>query len=296
MPEGVTLVARQELRGKPRAEAPERRENRGRSLDLVSGFFNSVTDLQILVSGWLSALVAVLPVGFAFGAGMVSTANPCGIALLPSYMSTYLGGREDDLAKRSVPARLSRAVLVGTTVSLGFVLFFGLAGIVVSAGGTAVLGFMPALGFFIGGAMIVMGVLMLAGWSVFPRIGIFKRFANRMDGTREPSVRGYFVFGLVYGAGSLSCILPLFLAVVGTGVAAGDFATSAGQFLSYSLGMISVILTLTLALTFFKQGVLVRLKKVAPYMHAVSAVFLMLGGAYMIFYWVSRLNGTVLIG
>jgi len=262
----------------------------------VSGFFNSVTDLQILVSGWLSALVAVLPVGFAFGAGMVSTANPCGIALLPSYMSTYLGGREDDLAKRSVPARLSRAVLVGTTVSLGFVLFFGLAGIVVSAGGTAVLGFMPALGFFIGGAMIVMGVLMLAGWSVFPRIGIFKRFANRMDGTREPSVRGYFVFGLVYGAGSLSCILPLFLAVVGTGIAAGDFATSAGQFLSYSLGMISVILTLTLALTFFKQGVLVRLKKVAPYMHAVSAVFLMLGGAYMIFYWVSRLNGTVLIG
>lgn len=94
----------------------------------------------------------------------------------------------------------------------------------------------------------------------------------------------------------MSCILPLFLAVVGTGIAAGDFATSAGQFLSYSLGMISVILTLTLALTFFKQGVLVRLKKVAPYMHAVSAVFLMLGGAYMIFYWVSRLNGTVLIG
>lgn len=45
--------------------------------------------------------------------------------------------------------------------------------------------------------MIVMGVLMLAGWSVFPRIGIFKRFANRMDGARKPSVRGYFVFGLV---------------------------------------------------------------------------------------------------
>lgn len=227
---------------------------------------------------------------------MVSAANPCGVALLPSYMSTYLGGEEDDLEERSVPARVLRAVLVGTSVSMGFVIFFGLAGIIISAGGSALLGFMPALGFFIGGAMILMGLLMLAGRRVFPRLGVFKRFANRVGGTGEMSVKSYFLFGLVYGAGSLSCILPLFLAVVGTGIIAGNFAASAGQFISYSLGMISVILALTLALTFFKQALLVRLKRVAPYMHAASAVFLVLGGTYMIFYWVSRLNGAVLVG
>ena len=265
-------------------------------MDFISELFNSMTDLQALVAGWLSALVAVLPVGFAFGAGMVSAANPYGIALLPSYLSTYLGGEEDDLQKRSTLTRILRAILVGATVFMGFVLFFGLAGIVLSAGGSALIGFMPVLGFSIGGAMILMGLLMVAGRSVFPRLGIFKRFANRVGGTREISVKGYFLFGLVYGAGSLSCILPLFLAVVGTGIVAGDFATGAGQFLSYSLGMISVILVLTLALTFFKQGVLVRLKGLAPYMHTASAVFLVLGGLYMIFYWVSRTNGTVLFG
>ncbi len=77
---------------------------------------------------------------------------------------------------------------------------------------------------------------------------------------------------------------------------AGDFATGVVQFLSYSLGMISVILTLTLALTFFKQGLLVRLKRATSYMHTASAVFLVLGGLYMIFYWVSRTNGTILVG
>ncbi len=124
-----------------------------------------MTDLQILVAGWLSALVAVLPVGFAFGAGMVSAANPCGIALLPSYLSIYLGGEEDDLEKRSTLTRVLRAILVGTTVSMGFVLFFGLAGIILSAGGSALIGFMPVLGFSIGGAMILMGLLMIAGRS-----------------------------------------------------------------------------------------------------------------------------------
>ncbi len=60
--------------------------------------------------------------------------------------------------------------------------------------------------------------------------------------------------------------------------------------------MISVVLALTLALTFFKHGFLVRLKKVAPHMHTASAVFLLLGGLYMIFYWVARQNGTILVG
>ncbi len=265
-------------------------------MDFVSELFNSMTDLQVLVSGWLSALVALLPVGFAFGAGMVSAANPCGVALLPSYMSSYLGGQEEDLETRSTTARVLRAILVGVAVSMGFVLFFGLAGIVISAGGSALLNFMPVLGFFIGGAMILMAALMIAGRSVFPRLGVFKRFANRVGVDRELSVKSYFMFGLVYGAGSLSCILPLFLAVIGTGIATGSFATGAGQFLSYSLGMISVVLALTLALTFFKHGFLVRLKKVAPHMHTASAVFLLLGGLYMIFYWVARQNGTILVG
>lgn len=144
----------------------------GGILDFVREIFNSVTDLQVLVSGLLSALVAVLPVGFAFGAGMVSAANPCGIALLPSYLSTYLGGEEDDLEKRPVLNCVLRAILVGTSVSLGFVIFFVLAGLVLAAGGSALIAFMPVLGFFIGGAMILMGLLMVAGRSVFPRLGV----------------------------------------------------------------------------------------------------------------------------
>ncbi|MGH9112549.1 MAG: cytochrome c biogenesis protein CcdA, partial [Acidimicrobiales bacterium] len=34
------------------------------------------------------------PVGFAFAAGMVAAFNPCGFAMLPAYLSWFLGQSE----------------------------------------------------------------------------------------------------------------------------------------------------------------------------------------------------------
>ncbi len=67
-----------------------------------------MSEFQQLLAGWLSGLVAVLPVGYAFGAGMVSAVNPCGFAMLPAYLSLYLGAREDGFAKRSPVVRMLR--------------------------------------------------------------------------------------------------------------------------------------------------------------------------------------------
>jgi hypothetical protein len=44
----------------------------------------------------LGGLANVLPLGYAFGAGMVAAVNPCGFALLPAYLALFLGGRDAD--------------------------------------------------------------------------------------------------------------------------------------------------------------------------------------------------------
>ncbi len=242
-----------------------------------------MNELQELMAGWLSGLVMVLPVGYAFGAGMVAAVNPCGFAMLPAYLSLYLGAKEDDFAKRSSVARILRALLVCATVSSGFILLFGLAGVVISAGGNALLGAMPWVGIFIGAALILLGLWVLAGRSLY--LGVFERFASRVGDPSTVSVRGFFLFGLAYGTASLSCTLPVFLVVVGGGMAAGGFLAGMGQFLGYSLGMASVFMALTLALAFFKQNLVARLRKAAPYVQLASAVLLVLAGAYMISYW-----------
>jgi cytochrome c-type biogenesis protein len=251
-----------------------------------------VSEFQALLTGWLTELAAVLPFGFAFGVGMVTAVNPCGFAMLPAYLSLYLGVEEDNFGKRSSITRLLRALLVGVSVSSGFVLLFGLAGLVISAGGSALLGVMPSLAIVIGGLLVLVGLWMLIGGTL--HADAFERFAGRVGDPRNVSVPGFFMFGLAYGAASLSCTLPAFLAVVGSSLASGGVLAGAGRFLGFGLGMAAVLVTLTLALAFFKQGLVRWFRRAVPYVRLASAVLLVLAGAYVIFYWLSSGGGGVL--
>jgi len=60
-----------------------------------------VSGLQELAVQVLTSLGALLPFGFAFGAGIVAAVNPCGFAMLPAYLSLYLGTEEAGYEKRS---------------------------------------------------------------------------------------------------------------------------------------------------------------------------------------------------
>lgn len=64
----------------------------------------------------------------AFTAGMVATVNPCGFALLPAYLSAFVG--LDDGTSRA--SAVGRALKVSAALTAGFVAVFGLFGIVIS--------------------------------------------------------------------------------------------------------------------------------------------------------------------
>ena len=49
----------------------------------------------------MTRLADYLPMGYAFGAGMVSTVNPCGFAMLPAYLSLYMGAEDSEFYQRS---------------------------------------------------------------------------------------------------------------------------------------------------------------------------------------------------
>ena len=64
------------------------------------------------------------PVILAFTAGMVAAFNPCGFAMLPAYMGLYMGSADDDAQQRSLLGGLGKAVLIGGTVTAGFIVLF----------------------------------------------------------------------------------------------------------------------------------------------------------------------------
>lgn len=88
-----------------------------------------------MIADLLSNLADWLPLGYAFGAGMVATVNPCGFLMLPTYAAYYLGTNEENLPVSSVPVRGLHGLVLGLAITLGFVVLFSTIGLAVSLGG-----------------------------------------------------------------------------------------------------------------------------------------------------------------
>ena len=252
-------------------------------IDGVNGFVESLSGGS---SNLLGGLGLLAPLGFAFAAGMASAVNPCGFAMLPAYLGLYLGSNDQEGEDLQPSRHIGKAFLVGGLVTAGFIVLFGSVGMIISLGARSlVVQVLPWLGLAIGVALAVAGSWMLGGGKLYT--GIAAQAASRMGDPTKVSPKGYFLFGLSYGTASLSCTLPIFLAVVGTSLATSSLLTSLGQFLLYALGMGVVILGLTLGMAFFKGAMVKGLRKALPYVQPVGAWLMVLAGAYIVFYWLT---------
>lgn len=243
-------------------------------------------DIQVMISQWISQVADFLPVGYAFGAGMVSAVNPCGFFMLPVYMTLYLGAEEEDFLENTLFSRIMKATWVAVMVTIGFGMLFGFVGVVVSAGGYYLMGVMPWFAVAVGVLLLLLGIWMVMGKTFSLPLAL--KLVDMVGDLRRMSNWGFFVFGLAFGATSLGCTLPIFLAVVGSSVTVGNFMTGFLQFISYVLGMGLVLHSLTLGIALVKKRfVLGAMRRVVPYIHKISAIFLLTAGSYIIYYWFS---------
>jgi cytochrome c biogenesis protein CcdA len=227
----------------------------------------------------------LLPLSFAFGAGMVSTVNPCGFAMLPAYLGLYLGDAGKGTQQVSRSRRLVKALTVGGVVTGGFIILFGITGVLIGAGLRSVISVFPWIGLGVGVALTVGAAWLLRGGTLYS--GIAERAAARVGKPDEVNIRGYFLFGVSYGTASLSCTLPIFLVVVSSTLAVSGIVAAIGQFIVYALGMGLVIIALTVGMGLFQRALVGTLRKSLAYIQPVSAVFMLVAGAYIIYYWLT---------
>lgn len=221
-----------------------------------------------------------LPFGYAFGAGMLTAVSPCGVIMLPAYASLYVGSGEDSRPRRR---RVGRALLMSAVVTGGFIVLFGVIGVVFSWGGSFLRGYVPWVAVAIGLLLMVLGVYMVAGGKLYSSLPA--RLASRLGGATAPSVRGFFVFGVAYAIAALSCTMPVFLLVVSSAVTTGGFLSGVLQFASFSLGMGLVILVVTVGLVLFRETVNRWLHRAVPVVARYSGLLLVIAGGYIIYYW-----------
>ncbi|MBI2917752.1 MAG: cytochrome c biogenesis protein CcdA [Chloroflexi bacterium] len=226
-------------------------------------------------------VAGLLPIGYAFAAGMVASVNPCGFFLLPSYISYHLGTEEAGFYQTSLPRRALKAVIMGVVATLGFILVFAGIGTFIALGGRWLARVFPYGGVAIGVAMVGLGLWLLA---TNRTMGLMA--ASRVTVSPRRNLRNVFLFGIAYAVGSLGCTLPVFLVVVGSALATQGLLTSLGQFVGYALGMGSILVAVTIGSALFRGTVARWLEGATPYVHRASALFLVGAGAYLIYYWV----------
>lgn len=225
------------------------------------------------------------PYAFALAAGMAATVNPCGFALLPAYLSAFVG--LDHKGGRA--GAVGRALTVSLALTAGFVLVFGAFGIIISPLAVRIEAYLPWATVVIGFGLVGLGVALLLGRQLM--ISIPKLQKGGQDGTL-PSM---FLFGVSYAVASLSCTIGPFLAVTTSTFRSESWLTGIGVFVAYGVGMGVVIAILTVAVALAKSGVVQRFRNLLPVMNRVAGGLLLVAGAYVAYYgWyeIRVLNGA----
>ena len=231
---------------------------------------------------WINAFarqVDALPVSYAFGAGMISTVNPCGFIMLPSFAAFYMtaGAVEQPGAAR----RVLRSLQMGAIITVAFVATFGLAGLVISGGGRVIVHWIGWAGLAIGVALIALGAYQLVA-----RRSIFASATANVRVRRSATMRGVIAFGIAYAVASLGCTLPVFMIVVGSVfTGAGGYLESVGRFVQYAAGMGVVLTVITVGVAVMREQTARTVGRLLPYVETVGNVLLLFAGSYLVWYW-----------
>ncbi|HEY5663553.1 MAG TPA: cytochrome c biogenesis protein CcdA [Ilumatobacter sp.] len=214
------------------------------------------------------------PFALALTAGMAATVNPCGFALLPAYLSAFVG--LDDGRSRS--SAVGRGLAVSAVLTAGFVAVFGSIGLVITLFASGVQRYLPWATVVIGIGLVALGIFLLTGRQLV--LSIPKLDRGGADGT----LLSMFLFGVSYAVASLSCTIGPFLAVTSTTFRNENHLSGVTVFVVYGVGMGVVVSVLTLAVALAREGLVGRFRSLLPKMNLIAGAFLVIAGAYVAYF------------
>ena len=218
---------------------------------------------------------------YSFVLGVLAAVNPCGFVLLPTYLMFFLG-LEGSRPNDSQRASVGRALRVGLATSSGFIALFLVVGAISRLFTNAIERNAKYASIVIGVALVAMGVAMLAGWK--PRV-----ITPSVSGGRERTFGSMFLFGIAYAIASIGCTIGFLTSVILGSISVHGFVSGVLSIVLYGIGMGAIVTALTVSLAFAKGGLLRVLRSGMRHLDRVSAVFVLLTGLYLTWYWYSAI-------
>ncbi|MCO8125901.1 cytochrome c biogenesis protein CcdA [Acidimicrobiia bacterium EGI L10123] len=222
------------------------------------------------------------PLALALASGMVAAVNPCGFAMLPAYVTFFLGHEGDRVPSRG--ESVARAIPVALAVSLGFVVVFGVVGIALRPISSTVQEYAPWATIVIGVGLAILGVAMVAGKELKVRVPVLDR------GGRSGGLGSMFLYGVSYAIASLTCTIGIFIANIVNAFSRTDFVSGVAVLVTYAAGMGLVITALTVAIALARDSVVRVLRSGMRHANRAAAVLMVVMGLYVAWYGVFSLR------
>ena len=205
-------------------------------------------------------------IAFSFTAGLLSIFSPCGYALLPGYISYYLGS---DFS-------VVRAVTGGLVCTLGLMTLYSVIGVLASGLGVVLSSVIPTVSLVVGLLMIAMGAATLLHVNLpFIQVGA--------SPSRRQGLVGLYLFGLVYGVAGVGCSAPVFISVFFYALS-GGMLNGVLTFLVYGLGMGIPLIVTSVLVARAKDVMIGRISRATERLQRLSGFILVAVGIYLIYY------------
>lgn len=217
-------------------------------------------------------------IGLAFAAGLVAALNPCGFAMLPSYLLLVVRGQHS--GDSSGAAATGRALVATAGMALGFMTVFGAFGALTVSAATTVQRYLPYATVLVGVVLIGLGLWLLAGRAL-------SALTPRPLGPRwAPTARlgSMYGYGISYAIASLSCTIGPFLAVTTAGLRGGSLLTAVAIYLAYGAGLTLVVGVLAVAAAAASSAMADRLRRILPFVNRIGGALMVLVGLYVTYY------------
>jgi cytochrome c-type biogenesis protein len=204
---------------------------------------------------------------FAFSAGVFSLFSPCSYALLPGYVSYYLGARFG----------VVKALTGGLACTLGLITVFAAIGGLASSLGELVPQIIPLLDIAAGVILIAMGLGSLLDLKT-PYLSL------NIGPSKRQGFLGLYIYGIVYGLAGVGCSAPIFISVLFYAMSKG-LAQGVLSFVAYALGMGAPLIVTTLLLSQAKDYMIQRINMATEKLRRVSGAVLVAVGLYLIYFY-----------
>jgi cytochrome c biogenesis protein CcdA len=204
---------------------------------------------------------------FAFSAGVLSLFSPCSYALLPGYVSYYLGGKFG----------VVKALTGGLACTLGLITVFAAIGGLASSLGELVPQVIPLLDIAAGVILIAMGLGNLLDLRM-PFLSL-----DIMPSKRQGFI-GLYTYGIIYGLAGVGCSAPIFISVLFYAMSKG-LAQGVLSFVAYALGMGLPLIVTTLLLSQAREYLIQRINMATEKLRRASGAVLVAVGLYLIYFY-----------